>query len=184
MLRLYVLMLAETGARSISEVLRLRWEDVDLEGGFLWIPSRKGQHRTKSGKGRYCPLTPRLLSALRDHFAEFRMASYKERRPEYLFHHTRNRPKAKAGERVQSFRRALVRAIERAELPAGFVAHDLRHRRITTWLAEGKSATLVREAVGHADLATTMHYTHLAKEHLRALVDSPEPSPGAKKREA
>ena len=29
----------------------------------------------------------------------------------------------------------------------------------------------VKEAMGHADLATTMGYTHLAKEHLRALVE-------------
>ncbi len=29
----------------------------------------------------------------------------------------------------------------------------------------------VKEAVGHADLRTTMQYTHLAREHLRPLVD-------------
>ncbi len=29
----------------------------------------------------------------------------------------------------------------------------------------------MKEAVRHADLATTMGYTHLAKEHLRALVE-------------
>lgn len=51
--------------------------------------------------------------------------------------------------------------------------HDLRHRRVTTWIAEGRPVTLVREAVGYADLATTMRYTHLAKEHLRALVEEP-----------
>ena len=41
----------------------------------------------------------------------------------------------------------------------------LRHRRVTTWLAEGKNPIHVKEALGHADLATTMGYTHLAKEH-------------------
>jgi site-specific recombinase XerD len=41
----------------------------------------------------------------------------------------------------------------------------------TTWLAEGKNPVHVKEAMGHADLATTMGYTHLAKEHLRALVE-------------
>ena len=49
--------------------------------------------------------------------------------------------------------------------------HDLRHRRVTMWLADEKSAVLVKEAVGHADLRTTMAYTHLAREHLRGLVD-------------
>jgi len=58
-------------------------------------------------------------------------------------------------------------------LPPEFVQHDLRHRRVTTWLADEKSAVLVKEAVGHADLRTTMAYTHLAREHLRGLVDEP-----------
>ncbi len=52
-----------------------------------------------------------------------------------------------------------------------FNQHDLRHRRVTTWLAEGKNPVHVKEAMGHADLATTMGYTHLAKEHLRSLVE-------------
>ena len=39
------------------------------------------------------------------------------------------------------------------------------------WLAEEKHPVHVREAVGHANLQTTMRYTHLAKEHLRSLVD-------------
>ena len=38
-------------------------------------------------------------------------------------------------------------------------------------MAEGKNPVHVKEALGHADLATTMGYTHLAKEHLRALVE-------------
>ena len=37
MLELFVLTLGETGARCDSEVLWVRWEDVDLEEGFLQI---------------------------------------------------------------------------------------------------------------------------------------------------
>lgn len=66
---------------------------------------------------------------------------------------------------------AFKAAAERAKLPPEFVQHDLRHRRVTKWLADEKSAVLVREAIGHADLRTTMAYTHLAREHLRALVE-------------
>ena len=63
----------------------------------------------------------------------------------------------------------------------GLHQHDLRHRRVTTWLADGKSAALVREAMGHAGLRTTLGYSHPAKEHLRALVDD-EPA-GEQRRE-
>lgn len=52
--------------------------------------------------------------------------------------------------------------------------HDLRHRRVTTWLAEVANPVHVKEAVGHSDLRTTMGYTHLAREHLKSLVAAPE----------
>lgn len=61
--------------------------------------------------------------------------------------------------------------MKRAKLPADLRQHDLRHRRVTTWLAEGKSPALVQKAMGHADLATTMGYTHLVDDDLLALVD-------------
>ncbi len=81
------------------------------------------------------------------------------------------RGKAKAGDRIASLRRSFEKARKAAGLPSDFRQHDLRHRRITTWLAEGKHPVHVKEAVGHANLQTTMKYTHLAKEHLRSLVD-------------
>jgi hypothetical protein len=46
----------------------------------------------------------------------------------------------------------------------------LGHQRATKWLAEGKNAVHVMEAMGHSDLKTTMGYTHLSKRRLRALV--------------
>jgi integrase/recombinase XerD len=170
MLHLYILTLGETGGRCQSEVLHLRWEDVDLAEGFLRIASGRDGHRTKSGKGRWVPLTPRLLTALREHFAAYRFATYGGKRSPYLFHHTRTRRRHVAGERVKSFRYGFNKAAERAKLPAELHQHDLRHRRVTTWLAEGASPVLVKEAMGHSDLRTTMGYTHLAREHLRALV--------------
>ena len=51
--------------------------------------------------------------------------------------------------------------------------NDLRHRRATTWLAARKSPVIVKEALGHADLKTTMWYTHLVPGHLLGLVDEP-----------
>jgi len=125
----------------------------------------------KGGRTRHVPMTARLRDVLRAHFARCRFAAYDGVRPEYVFHHERTRRRHRAGQRVKSFRGAIGRAVARVEVPAGWVLHDLRHRRVTTWLAEGKSPVLVKEALGHADLKTTMAYTHLAKEHLRALVE-------------
>lgn len=49
MLFLYALTLGEAGCRAYSEALRLRWEDVDLDGGFVRIPSRPGAVRRTAG---------------------------------------------------------------------------------------------------------------------------------------
>ena len=56
----YVTLLAETGVRCESEALWLTWEDVHLEDGFIWIDSSRDGHRTKTGKGRWVPITQAL----------------------------------------------------------------------------------------------------------------------------
>ena len=77
----------------------------------------------------------------------------------------------RAGDRLRSLHRAVRAAAGRAKLPADFRRHDLRHRRVTTWLADERNPVHVKEALGHSDLRITMDYTHLAREHLRSLVD-------------
>lgn len=178
MLWLYTLFLGETGARAYSEALHLRWEDVDFDKNRVKIVSGRDGHRTKSGKSRFVPMTRRLREAMRDHFARFRLVTYHGERSAWVFHHTRDRRHYTAGERVKDFRGAFDSAAKRAKLTDDFRRHDLRHRRVTTWLAKGKSAALVREAMGHSDLRTTMGYTHLTGDHLQALVDDDEPAGG------
>jgi integrase len=174
-LRLYVLVLAESGCRSYSEALHVRWEDVDLAGGFLNIVSGRDSHRTKAGKSRWTPLTPRLADALRAHMARHRLATYNGVRSPWVFHHTQTQRNAKAGDRIKALEKRFRDAVERAGVPR-IRQHDLRHRRVTLWLAEGRNPVHVKEAVGHSDLGTTMKYTHLAREHLRALVDDAPPA--------
>lgn len=178
MLSMYVLLLAETGVRADSEALQLRWEDADFSTGFLHVRSAPGR-RTKSGKSRFVPMTSRLKAALQEHAARFRMAVYDGGRSSFVFHHLVTTRSAIAGQQIRSIRRSFENAAEAAKLPAGFRRHDLRHRRVTTWLAEGKNVVHVKEALGHADLATTMGYAHIAPEHLRALVEEQLAPPAA-----
>jgi integrase len=147
MLRLFVLTMAETGARSESEVLHVRWEDVDLKDGFLLVRSGRDGHRTKSGKDRWVPMTRRLGAAMREHFAAYRLRTYGAKPTPWVFHHARSRRRAAEGDRIGSMRRAFISAAERAELPPGLHQHDLRHRRVTTWLAGGANPVHVKEAV-------------------------------------
>jgi integrase len=118
-------------------------------------------------------MTPRLRQAMREHFSVFRFGG----RSKWVFHHSvTRRPSYNAGDRIKDFRGSFDAAVKRAKLPPGFRRHDLRHRRVTTWLAQGKPVAIVQEAMGHSDLRTTMGYKHLSREHLRALVESEETS--------
>jgi len=119
MLRLYVLLLAETGARAYSEALQLRWEDVDLSGGFMRIQSAPGR-RTKTGRSRSVPMTMRLRAALGDHAARFRMALYDGELSPFVFHHEITRRIAIAGPRITSLRDSFMSAPKRPRCRKGF----------------------------------------------------------------
>ena len=122
-------------------------------------------------------MTRRLEAAMREHFAQFRLQRYSGKRSPWVFHHEyMKRGGARPGTRIKCMRKGLTASATDAKLPAGWVPHDLRHRRVTSWLGQGKSPVLVQEAAGHAEITTTMRYAHLAREHLRALVERPEPT--------
>lgn len=172
MLGCYVVLLGEAGLRPISEALWLRWEDLDLDGGFVWVSNAHEHHRTKSGEGRWVPLTSRLHDRLRQHAADFRLQSYSGHRTPWLFHNTVNVGKVEPGDRRKDFRGPFNDAADEAGLPDRFVRYDLRHRRATTWLAEGKSPQKVKEAMGHSTVeVTTETYSHLVRDHLTSLVE-------------
>lgn len=174
MLRMYVLLLAEAGLRSGSEAPWLKWEDLDLEDGFLQVVSGRGDRQTKNRKGRWVPLTSRLREALREHAAKYRMQTYDGQRSPWVLHHLVNNRWADPGDRRKDFKTALNTAIENAGLPEEFRPHDLRHRRCTQWLSEGHSPAKVRKAMGHSSLEVTLQYEHLVRRDLRGMVEEEE----------
>lgn len=174
MLRMYVLLLAEAGLRSSSEAPWIRWEDLDLEDGFLRVVSGRGNRQTKNRKGRWVPLTSRLREALREHAAKYRLQTYDGKRSPWVLHHVVNNRWADPGDRRKDFSTAFTSAIEEAELPEEFRPHDLRHRRCTKWLSEGHSPAKVRKAMGHSSLDVTLQYEHLVRRDLRGMVEEEE----------
>jgi hypothetical protein len=53
-------------------------------------------------------MTPKLRQAMRDHFAQFRFATYYGQQTPWVFHHLRTRRRAKAGQRIGYLFRAAV----------------------------------------------------------------------------
>lgn len=169
MLRVHLLLCGEAGLRK-SESLSLRWEDVDLEAGFLHVVHGRDGRETKGKRSRYVPLTGRLRAALRRHKLAYRGRTYGGETSPYVVHHVTNDGTSSAGDPYSRFTKVLNRIREKVGIPEEWRLHDLRHRCITRWLREGHSPAKVRKAAGHASLSTTLQYEHLVRADLEDMV--------------
>jgi integrase len=137
---------AETGLR-ISEVLALRWADVDLDEGALVVAS------TKTKSTREIGISSAAVEVLREHRARMRSSSLvgiAAIAPDALIFQTRTgRPQS---------RRNVLRAWQEALAEIGIEGcglHTLRHSFISRLEERGVSVAIAAELVGHSRVTTT-----------------------------
>jgi integrase len=130
----------ETSMR-LSEIVSLRWENIELDRAIAKLP------KTKNGEVRYVPLSSTALQVLR---------SMKVAREGLVF------PIRSHGVTV-AFRRAVARA-----KIADLHFHDLRHEATSRLVEKGLSVMEVATITGHKTLSMLMRYTHLRPESLLA----------------
>lgn len=140
----------------ISEVCRLRVEDIDGKRGLIHVRLGKG------GKDRYVMLSSRLLVTLRSYWAQVRPSDG------WLF------PGRKAGTHLspEAVRKALSEALRSAKVKKRVTTHGLRHAFATHLLEAGNDIRLIQVLLGHASIRTTARYAHVSTK-LIASVKSP-----------
>jgi integrase len=147
--RTVFLTLVLTGLRR-SELQALRWSDVDLLEGVLRVRDSKSEEGIRS-----VAIPPRLQAELAEHYRRSAFRGADER----VFCH----PERGTVYRAETFEEALRPALKAAGVDGHVRAfHDLRHTAITHDAAGGASAIAVMAKAGHANMATTRTYLHLA----------------------
>ncbi|MEQ8909397.1 MAG: site-specific integrase [Vicingaceae bacterium] len=127
-----------TGLRS-SNVLGLRWEQIDFESGLM---NFKIKSNIPGGKRFSLPITndiKRLLSDLQPKEQGF-IFMYK-------------------GKPMKSVQTSFKRALKRAKIE-DFRFHDLRHTAATWLLQEGMPLDMVQRILAHTKVTTTTKYAH------------------------
>ncbi len=141
-------MLLLTGARK-SEVLKLRWQEVDLEHGYLRLEA------SKTGM-KVVPLGQAALQVLMD-------LPRIEHNP-YVF--VGSRP----GQPLVGLPKIWERIRRRANIEDCRL-HDLRHSFASAGAAAGSSLLLIGALLGHRDPKTTLRYAHVAYDPAKAAAD-------------
>jgi integrase len=147
-----VIFALNTGMRK-SEILYLKWQDVDLK--TRWITVR----HTKNNEARRIPINEILFTSLAA--IRSKMGSH------YVFSHANGKPFI---EIYYGFKAACRRAgIE------DFRFHDLRHTFASRLAIKGVDIRVIQELLGHKTLTMTMRYSHLSHQALRDAVDKLSP---------
>ena len=148
-----ILELLYAGGLRVGEICALREEDLHLDLARVQV-------RGKGDKERVVPLGTRAIAALERYISVGRPELVKARPfPRALFLSVRGKPLSR------QWVWEMVRAVSGPGPKAS--PHKLRHSCATHMVEHGADLRSVQTLLGHADIATTQVYTHVALGHLK-----------------
>ena len=145
-----VLVALNTGMRR-SEILSLRWDQVDLGKETIRV------ERTKSGRPRFIPINSLLLSVLDT-------LRRQNGQSEFVF------PDSKTEKPIKNVKTSFKAACKKAQIK-GLRFHDLRHTAASRMVEAGIDLVTVSKILGHSTIQMTMRYAHPTPENMRRAVE-------------
>jgi len=144
-----LILLAYRHGLRVSELVTLRWEQIDLKAGLVHVA------RLKNGLASTHPIRGPELRALRE---------LRRNYPEtpYLFVTERGGPMTPA-----TARKLIARAGELAKLPFPIHPHMLRHSAGYKLANEGHDTRSIQQYLGHKNITHTVRYTELSPERFK-----------------
>jgi integrase/recombinase XerD len=138
----------------VSELVGLRMTSINLEAGFVRVLG-------KGSKERVVPVGRKAIDRVQAYLQDGRRRSLKELTSPYLFVARAGKPMTRQG-----FWKLLKRYALQAGLQQRVTPHSMRHSFASHLLEGGADLRAVQMMLGHADIATTQIYTHVAQKRL------------------
>ena len=144
-----LILLAYRHGLRVSELVTMRWEQIDLKAGLVHVA------RLKNGLASTHPIRGPELRALRELRRDY---------PEtpYLFVTERGGPMTPA-----TARKLIARAGELAKLPFPIHPHMLRHSAGYKLANEGHDTRSIQQYLGHRNITHTVRYTELSSDRFK-----------------
>lgn len=133
----------------VSEIIRLRVEDIDSSMMRVLIQSGKGK------KDRYVNLPDSILQELRNYYRSYL--------PEEFLFEGRNKEQY----RVRTVQMVFKNAMKKAGIKKSIGIHGLRHSYATHLLEYGTDISLIQKLLGHDSIKTTLTYTQVADKTVK-----------------
>lgn len=147
----FVNLLLNTGSR-YGEMIKLKWDSVDLDNEYLTIRNSLSKNRKTIHK----PLNMQALESLKD--------LKENNNSDWVFYNK------KTNSHYVNFRKGFNIVLDNANL--GHVRlHDLRHTFASLLVKRGVPLYHIMQLLGHSDIKTTQRYAHLSKNSLADVVD-------------